>query len=522
MTDRADRLVVNLLNILDGCAVGETVHRVIEFGGDRIVAKKSGKRRRRNKRKPARRETPQNRPPVILPPWFTDDSVVCPCGSGDSFRVCCKASLAEPSQIGAPVNDDEVVLGIRRWRAELSRYVSWVHSHTIPITQRASGGPINLIARTDIDALDTIIERLIWFLDKGGQQTAVVPLLDHIASSVPLPGLGDRILAIKAVWVDAKLGNADHAREMLKDVDPTTTTDGPLLRAFLGTMEAKSHLSRLELLARIIETSNEPVIRLQYGSLLALELWMMGENEKARRTIDDAIASGVPNNNTELDVYHAHWIARAHSFRWRIAEDPQDAIRAHAYYDRIPTEELNSLGKAALHAEIGMLHIDTGEYAKAAEYYARAYEDDPNIATCIHLSEACLKSGQTERANDLLATLDADTLPHECKLEYWDVSGLVAIAAGDRAQLDAVLLALRSLQLEPQYFASVRDRLCLELNEAFDKQEPAADTPQHRGARGLLAVLRLIGQNVEFKPNVFGIGVDLNKLIERFLGSDSE
>lgn len=431
--------------------------------------------------------------------------------------------LAESEQKLRLLDDKDLATGIRTSRAELTRHITWIHSHTLPILQHASGHPANLIVQMDIDALDDIIMQLMLFLDEDGQKDAVVPLLDHISSSVPLPGLSDRILSIKACWVDAKLDNADQARNLLKDVDPSRITDGPLLQAYTSIVGARSHLSRLELWARIVETSNRPIIRLQYTSLMALELSMMGEKGKARSLIDDALASSVPDDISNLDLYHVHWIARAHSFRWWITKDPQEVVQAHSYYDRIPTDQLNHRGKAALHAEIGMLHHDTGEYERAIEHYTLAYEYDPaRAAICIYLSEAYLRSGQPERAREFLAKLDADALPDECRLEYWDVSGFLAIVDCDRDQFDMVLQALRSLQLEPQYFASVRDRLCLELSEAFGKREPLAQMSQHRGALGLLAKLRIVNQSVELKPNVFGIGLNLNKLIELCIGSDPE
>ena len=284
-------------------------------------------------------------------------------------------SLPGPEQVFTPVDDKDLAAGIRRWRVELTRYVSWIHTHTLPILlQQSLGGLANLIVHIDIDALDYIIEQLILLLDRSGQKDAVVPLLDRVSSSVPLPGLSDRLLAIKAVWVDAKLDNAAEARNLLKDVDPTSTTDGRLLQAYMGMVEAGSHFSSLELLARIIDTSNEPVIRLQYTSLMALELWMMGEKDKAQSAIDGALASYAPDDIGNVDIYHVLWIARAHSFRWRIAEDPQELILAYSYYDKMPTDQMNRLGKAALHAEIGMLHSDTGEYEKAIQHYALAYE----------------------------------------------------------------------------------------------------------------------------------------------------
>lgn len=404
-------------------------------------------------------------------PWFLDTSLSCPCGSGKSFKKCCEDYLKRKEEkkknYRSSLKEAE-----KFYRGELTEYVGLIYRDTLPLIKHAKNEDLSLMIKIDINTLAEIIEQLASVLYEKDKRKEILKVMDHISSFVPLPGLRDRMLFLKAIWCDSKLCQSDKAKTLLASVDFEKTTDGPLLQLYLQLLgDELSGPKRIELIDRIIEHAEKPAELLHYITLKGIYFSMGGETDKAAVVLDKAIEDYVPLLQDKRDVYSLVVCGDAFVKRWHLKRNETDLTCALDCYQRIQLEDLNECGKAEVYAKIADTYKRKQDFGKAIKYYKKAKKEETRHATIIHLAEVYIRNNELEEGKAILEELEEAEVDEVCRLEYLEVKGLIGQVENNRHLIQESIEKARALDISDAYFQNVREQMCSELERILRGEE---------------------------------------------------
>ncbi|MCK5271690.1 MAG: hypothetical protein KAJ52_03900 [Sedimentisphaerales bacterium] len=440
----------------------------------------------------------------------------CPCGSGLSFLSCCKEYLSKYGDGDTELYDEkDFNVAEKIWRGKLTQYLGWVFRDTLPMLKQFPGKQFEDWIQMDIDALDEIVYRLTFYLDKQNKQDEITGLFDHLTDTVALPNIEERMLFWKALWYDCKLKKVDNARKLLQDISVEKVTDVPLLTLYIQLCGFElSICQRFEIIDKILKGTEERSQLLQYNTLKAINLIMIGEIGKAHKVIEKAIHAYEPLPKDESDIYYLNMFARALATRWGLAREKSDLDKALEYYEKIPKEQLTTEGKAKVHEEQAALYKNAARYKEAIYHYEKTIEAVVSESAIIHLAEVYIKCNQIEKGKALLAGLKEDSISDICMLEYLQIKGLLGLAEKDEDLVRQVVKKVKTLKVDNLYFQDVCNQLCIELLEMLNNINQKGETVGFsRKLAMFFEKFRLACQYLELKPNLFGVGFNFNKII---------
>lgn len=487
------------------------------------------KREKRAKRLQPRRQTtqPHPKPPTArpglrraIPPWIADTNRPCPCGTGRRYTDCCQPNI--PKGVVADFDPDDPSAAERAWRAALSNYLANTFTTTLPALE--DGHPLApQIARMDVDALEEAIDRVAFALRAQERSEEVVGLIEHLVQMVPLPGLADRLLAYKAVWIDAVLNDEHRARRELETVDPSRTTDLRLLEAYCAINRSEDAFERIRLLQHILEIARlegDPYHFLYNATAQAIQLFMIGDKAGASALFAEGLGPLSDRKPGESTFMQCLALARAYTLKGKSEANTDDLNTSLEWWRSIDLEQLRPEGRADIHHYIGSVLGDLGDHDSAVAEFDHAVELGGEQASRIRLADELMRSGQMDRFAEVLAELDRTEVEPSLRFEYLNLRAMAAIARRDKVGLRREIDDLRALVIPNTYFNEQRNRLCIGLLALLDLTGDPWSTDRSTRMLGLLRGFASIFEYLELKPNLFGIGVNLNRLVERLKRPD--
>ena len=479
------------------------------------------KKRRGGKSRVARQRANQSRlhsDPFPTPPWVANTTQRCPCGSGSCFAMCCgqwvgKQAVGEGHRLYVA---RDFARAEHVCRAELTQYIGSVYSQTLFLLAQKTPHPyLPTLIHVDVEALDELVGSVARCLDAQDKPQQAPALFDYIAR-FPLPGLRQRMLGIKAIWYSARLDDADRARTLLDSIeDIEKENDRLLLQIYLELRGQSMPIPRrLRLADMIVARVEQPAERLQYRTVRALMLMESGDPDGAWETVSTALGEYSNSTPTKHDFWAQICLARAYECRWWLRHQEDDFRSTLAAFEALPLEHLNSAGAADVLTATGELLLKGGRLKQAEKCLRDALQRHYLPDTAIHLADLCLRKGDTDQAARDLGLVDEENLLSVYNLEYYTARGLLALAQGKRADVRAAIAKLRLLRIRELLFCVQRDQVCIELQEGLlDDAWPSNYKRVSKGVFSVMDRLRELTQYLELKPNFFGLGVNLNRVI---------
>jgi hypothetical protein len=479
---------------------------------------KKSRRDREKKKKRAWDSRQQSRHPKEaarpVAPWLVDVWTKCPCGTGKSFFECCRPLVPVDNRpmIWAKADESE-----RNARAQLTQYLGWVYRDTVPIAQ-SEVPELQRIVRIDIAAVSAFADRVAYFMRSVGRESQAPEFFDHLGRTVPLPGIADRMLAAKVVWVDAVLNDAIAANNMLQGVNPALVADRELLEAYLAIAPIPDPFERIRIVDRALGLTYSPDTRTWNLAIKAMLLAVTGDIVSAMAAATDACQSVTGSPGEDADELASLTAARAFWVMFMIGGRRVDGQKAMEWYKSISLESFNSQGKADILHQMGSLQADLGETDEAVAKLRSALDYGYEIAASVRLYEVLVRAHRYEAAADLSASIENSTMSDELHAEYLGAKVLFAVNHHDEIALRAIVTDLAGLRIAVPHFAAARDRACILAMLAIDKYTLGASRPRRNNivTRLFVRFLRVCAY-LELKPNICGLGVNLNKLAEDWL-----
>lgn len=449
--------------------------------------------------------------------WEIDPGTRCPCGSGLAFRKCCRGNEELIGKAPEYYQKQDYETSEKAWRAELTRYIGWVFQHTLMLLRHTAGPPLELV-EIDVGALNAFAERLAKVLDKQGKTEAILHTFDHLAMTIPLPGLKERMAYLKCLWLVQRFDDRKQANEILSAwPSHTKIQDYRLLQIYVEMRaESLSLMKRMEIAQRIIERTPDLVEKLQYSTAKTMVMILLGENDEAKKLHTEALNAFLPKAASvaeEGDLYPSFICARALEMQSMLTKDKIALDRALGFLEKVDQSQLSAEALSILFYQKGRMNWLKGDSLRAVECFSQSYEKNPGVLPLIYRLDEYVRLNELEKAKNDLATLRQTAIPEDYKLEFLRSASGLAVKTGDAIAARNIVMELKGLELDILNFRVQRDELCVELLEFVDEQIKKSTTPARR--QTIWSRIQKVSEFFELKPNFCGLGLNLNRLFER-------
>jgi len=381
------------------------------------------------------------------------------------------------------------------------------------------------ITHIDVEALTELADTIAHCLYALEREKEIPDFLNHVESVVPLTGYKKSTVYLRALWLHIGLKDKDGAIRELHALG--NIHDYPRREAWELYLDvAGSEMTerqKIEIAENIIaEADGDEHVRVQYTVLKALALLQIGEADAARKAFDALVETAKsPSRIESSDELSAEWqIARAWSMYGELFRDPNALLKAERGLRRIPEPMLKAAGKAALQRDLGWVLRDQERYCEAAEAFERSLKFEDTDVGKIHLVHSLALCGKIDDARSLLQPLDPTTIDPNLHLEYLAAQGSLAIASNDTSLAARTAEELQAIAIGAPFWDVQRKQLIIQMLDFVHRPDA---TRQSERQRNIIRILLFLNEVLELKPHFFGVGVNINKVIEKLakrIGND--
>lgn len=434
----------------------------------------------------------------------------CLCGSGKKFKRCCMEvykshSLNESFQLFNKGKYEEALLACRR-------HVTWYrlchYAHTMPmlLSGNKRGNDLLII---DLEALADSIGLLHRCYSNVGRSDDFPTVLEYLSEAIDDSRWQDKVKYFKAIWWLIDKQDREAALSCLTGVDFDVCRDPKILEVFIDVAPSgMSFKKKIELIERVIKYINKPSEILQYSLLKGIAYFLISEISDACLIISKAIEEYELVDKEEKTTYGYYQYAHGLQILGEISSDAtkiRDAVTQFSLVLKIAQEDnYTPVFFADIEREIGNCYSDLGEFDTAVQHYKNSVERFDSGLTRVFQARANTNLEKLDESRDILAGINST---HFDVHEYFDYAitwGMIALKSQDAMDIEQAKKHLRNSETVWPFFESKRDKLLISLLEASPKQEKGT-------FRRLTSQLN---RYISLNPNVFGVGIDLNKIVE--------
>lgn len=465
-------------------------------------------------------------PSTIRPqPFVPDPKSACLCGSGSSYRRCCKGRLPGSKYIGerwkraAETNRWAEV--VRQLRADVTQYTIWHLSHTAPAIARKPELRFGWLMGVDVEALSDRIETLMWGYARRGWLSRLPTTLDRLRANIDDPRWGAKISyqrGICALWQDDR----DQAVKEIAGLQPITAdhADVDLMQLHVDLHgQTMGFVERCAFFDRIRTLSKSRSDKLQYGGARAFEILLAGDEDGASAAFDAVIAAGRQMEEEKpLGTSATLWFCKLLEGRAVIGHDPALFTELDQRLCRLLSEpdSLSGSGRASTLRQLGNARRYGGLYDAAIEAYRAADNEEEAPEYRVFQAECELRRGNPDEAYRLSRSIAVNTLGDPERADHAFISFYIALARGDRQSLLDARDLLRAAVTPQPYFEQRRLQHIVTIGDAIE----ALDTKQQLPELGpILSALEKVSRYVQLQPNWNGLGINANAMIDDFLAN---
>jgi tetratricopeptide (TPR) repeat protein len=355
-----------------------------------------------------------------------------------------------------------------------------------------------------------------------GRKKEIPAFLDHTESVVPLAGYEKHAAYLRALWLHIGLNDKNGAiRELEKLGD---ILDYPRREAWELYLDvAGSDLAerqKITIAEHIVaEADEDEHVRVQYTAIKAIALLQIGEADSARKEFEALLETvQSPSQIETSDELSTEWqIARAWSIYGEFFSNTNALRKAEESLLRVPETMLKPAGKAALQRDLGWVLRGQERYCDAAEAFRRSLEYEDTQVGRIHLIHSLALCSKIDEARSLLEKIATVAIDPNLRLEYFAAQGSLAIASGDTALATQTVESLRTVVMNTPFWDAQRNQLVVQMLD-FVHRPDATPKTERQGA--IIKILVFMNEVLELKPNFLGLGVNINKLIEKLAKRD--
>lgn len=456
--------------------------------------------------------------PRYRPSW----GGACLCGSGRRYHECCRDHLPgfERGDAYAKASAAEdwktALIAIR---ADVTQYTIWHRSNTAPPGRVLPDALRNgWLFGVDIAALSELIGDLLRVYCQLGRLREVDAVLTRLATNIVDPRWDRKIVYHRSIAALVS-GRSERARTHLAKLPPVAPTDSDidLLQLHLDLNgDGVGFTERRAYFDQIVRLTKSRADKIQYLGARAFDLLMMRDVDGARTELkqvrDQARAmhterplSGRGAVYYCLVLQHLAIIERDDDAFAEVTKRLSDLLKEPGWTRQGRSNLMKGLGDAYRYWQ---------RFDDAIEAYQSALGLGPAPIIEVFVAECLVRSGNYDAAMERVAGIETIGMDRHERADHAFVFAIVALVSpGDQLLQKAQELLAATHTPEP-YFETERLKLLVAVQQA---QASLADQRDPVDLGPLLEVLDGFSRYVQLQPNVAGLGINLNNVIDDYI-----
>jgi len=390
----------------------------------------------------------------------------------------------------------------------LTWYILCHKAHTVPFVSSGTKESSDLLT-IDIEALADIVGLLHRCYFKTGQSEKFPSVLDHLVNAVDDLRWRNKVVYLRALWWLLDKDDRNSAASVVSKIDIQACKDPDILTLYLDVSFQKlAFNTTLEILDRIIANTNKESYKLQYTVLKGIAYCLINEVNQGCQIIKegtDAYRKLSDENKTEYgDFHYAHALQLLGEFTGdgnmvsaaiKQYEEILQDIERHGYTDAYTAVIKKSLADCMCYLK---------DFKRGVKYYKESLQHGDANLTNVFLSRAYVNLSDVESGRNMLESIDASKIDKNLHYDYAISWAILATHSLLHEDLEMAKSELKQAKSDWPLFIGQRDSILIQLLETVPKKSKSK----------LRDLIRSLNRYVSLNPNLFGIGIDFNKIVE--------
>jgi len=392
--------------------------------------------------------------------------------------------------------------------SELTKYLVYVKRHTAPMLSKNESLALPLL-NIDIDALDELFGRVMFLLKKINIEFDVLAKINFVSSLCEAKAWKDRMKSFVLIYYYLTKPDEEKLKSAVDEIDLEAIEDIEVIKLILDIKSDELGMAKKTiLLEKIITTEKDDIIKAKYQFQKAINLFLNNDREAALEIAQKAI--DVIDNAVIKETYHCHISAQMFSMFAQITSDNEYYYKAIVMHLKIMKDnDFTNAGKARNSIALGHTYYLLGDYENAEKYLLESNEHDDLSLANIYLASVKIAKEDYEAVKHILSAIIFDNLPEHEKFDYLIAYSVYVFKTKDIADIDVIYNRLKNIGFNNvHYFNNLKFQLLLELKDVSFK-----DAIKNEKVR--CEWLDRLNKSVVLQPNLFGIGVNINNIIDK-------
>jgi tetratricopeptide (TPR) repeat protein len=435
---------------------------------------------------------------------------LCTCGSGRKFKKCCMEDYSSGAQEKAfeKYNKGLYAEALTACRHHLTWYILCHNAHTVPFLSSGTKESSDLLT-IDIEALADLVGLLHRCYFKTGQSEEFPSSLDRLVNAVDDLRWRDKVVYFRALWWLLDKDDRNSALSIVSEIDIEACKDPEILALYLDVSPQElAFKTRVAILDRIIANTHKDSYKLQYTVLKGIAYCLINDVNQGCQIIKEAADDYRKLNDKNRTPYGDMHLAHALQILGEFLGDGNTVLEAVTQYEAILQEverhEYAEAYAADVKKSLGDCLSFLKEYHKAVKYYRESLRHEDADLTRVFLSRAYVNLSDPESSRGLLKSIDASQFDENSHYDYaisWAILATNSLLSDD---LEMAKAQLKQAKSNWPLFIGLRDSTLIQLLETVSKK------PKSK----LKDLIGLLNRYVSLNPNLFGIGINFNKIVE--------
>ena len=430
----------------------------------------------------------------------------CLCGSGIRFKNCCKNEYLKKISDGFNLfNKGEYKKALKATRLHITWYRLSHSAHTVPFLQSNSQESKKLL-EIDIEALSDLIGLLLSCYKKCNILNKFPTALEDLENAI-----NDERWILQIDFHKCKYfvlnNNKEQTAFILKKYHWESLNNVEFLTIFLDVnSDDMNQIERIGIAEKIYNLSDSPSIKLQYGSLIGIQYCLLNDFQKGIPLIEKSISNFEKVPEEKKSTIGRHYLALSYMHLGELIQDNDSINKAVKLFEtELKNEDYSELGYAELWLNLGDCYTHLNKSEKSLDAYNKSLELNYSDLTIIFKVRVLIKLHKVDEASTLLSNIVAEKLSEPNYFDYVISKCSLAIQSLQIIDIDKSLSLIKKIRTNDPLFKDIQQELLVQL---YDIKNITHDT------KAVESALMKFNRYVSLKPNFFGIGIDINAMID--------
>lgn len=431
----------------------------------------------------------------------------CLCGSGARFKNCCKNEYSKKHFDGWSLfNKGEYKKALNAIRSHITWYRLCHFAHTVPFLKSNSEESKKLL-KTDIEALSDMTGLLLSCYGKCNILDEFPLALDSLNAAIDDERWKIKIDYHKCIYLYVYKNDKEAAIALLNNYEWKNVDDVDLLTVFLDVNS--DSLNQMELISiseKICEITNSPSIKLQYGNMIGTEYCLLNDFEKGIPILEKTIADYELTTKEERTCIGRHHLAISYKHLGEITHNNDYIVKAVEHLNlELECGKYSKIGEAQLWFDMAHCFYHQGELSKALNSYEKSINLRYSDLAQVFKSRVLIELNDVDEARNILSCVDLGLLTYPNYFDFSISKCYLAIKSKESSDIDDALELITNIKTNDPLFKDVVQGFIVELYEIKNSTMEVGKAE---------SALMKLNRYISLKPNLFGLGIDINAIIE--------